>query len=359
MSNKNPKTLRIDKRLIGDGQSCYVIAEAGANFRISDNPEENLAHALRLIDLAAEAKADAVKFQLYREEKIYVKDAGYATYIGKKKSINEIIKEMELPFAWLPELKKHCDERGITFLCSPFDEGAVDALEKIRISAYKIASYTISHHSFLKYIARSGKPIILSTGAADLKDVEEAIQVIKSTGNEQIAVLQCTAKYPAPPSSLNLRTIPFMKAHLKVPIGLSDHSREPLLAPIMAVTLGACIIEKHFTTDNTLPGPDHGFAVLADELKDMVAYIRATEAALGTGMKTVLDEEGELHSFCRRAIFSIKVIRTGDILTRDNIACLRPGKKQRGIGAEEFESVLGKIAKRTIKENEAIKPNDF
>ena len=168
--------LKIGNKIIGEKHPVFIIAEAGANFRISDNPELNFKQAIKLIDVAVESKSDAVKFQLYRAEKLYVDDAGYADYIGKKKSINKIIQEMELPYEWLPKLKQYCDNKGILFLCTPFDETAVDELEKINICAYKIASYTINNIPLLKYIASKGKPIILTTGASDLDDIKKAIE---------------------------------------------------------------------------------------------------------------------------------------------------------------------------------------
>ncbi|MBW2993079.1 N-acetylneuraminate synthase family protein [Candidatus Woesearchaeota archaeon] len=341
------RLINIQGKRIGEKSPCFIIAEAGANFRISDNPDENFKQALRLIDIAVEAKADAVKFQLYRADKLYVKDAGFADYIGKKKSIYQIIEEMEIPYEWLPKLKQYCDDAGIIFLCSPFDEAAVDELEKINVPAYKIASYTISHIPLLKYIAQKGKPIIMSTGTSTIEDIERAIETIKKEGNDQIALMQCTAKYPAPLSTVNLKVILELINQFNIPVGLSDHSREPYIAPLGAVALGAKIIEKHFTTDNNLPGPDHGFAILDNELIELVKNIRMMENCLGTPEKKIQAEEQELYKFCRRGIYAVKDIAEGDILTKENIAVLRSGKKERGLEPDSFEKILGK---KTIKE---------
>lgn len=352
------KELRINKKVIGDNRPCFIIAEAGANFRVSDNPAINFKHALKLIDIAVDAKADAVKFQLYRAEKLYVENAGEADYIGNKRSIYQIIKEMELPYRWLPKLKDYCDKKGIIFLCSPFDEESVDQLERINILAYKVASYSINNIPLLKYIAKKGKPIILSTGASNLKDIEKAIKTINDEENKQIALMQCTAKYPAPLSTINLRTIPFLTKKFKLNIGLSDHSREPLIAPLGAVALGAKIIEKHFTTDNNLPGPDHNFAILPKELKCMVSSIKKIELAMGSLKKEIQNVEKDLYNFARGYIYTIKEIKKGDIISEENIAVLRSGKLKKGLDPEYFDRLIGKKSLHNLNKNYPIHQND-
>ncbi len=356
---KKVTELKIGNQRVGENHSCFIIAEAGANFRISDDPQINFQQALRLIDLAAEAKADAVKFQLYRDDKLYVRGAGHANYLGKSKSINQIIQEMELPYEWLPILKKRCDEKNIIFLCSPFDETAVEELEKIGIAAYKMASYSINNMPFLKYVASKRKPIILSTGAADEADIHKALVAIKSTGNEQIALLQCTAKYPAPLETINLQAISLLREKFGVIAGLSDHSREPSLAPLGAVALGAKIVEKHFTTDNSLPGPDHGFAILDTELMQLVKDIRNLEKCLGAKEKKVLNEEKELYEFARSRIHASQDIKSGEVFSRENIAILRSGIRERGLEPEYWEKVLGKVSHRDIPVGEPITMEDL
>jgi len=348
------KKIRIADRLIGYDEPSFIIAEAGANFRISEDAKKNFRHALKLIDAAVDAEADAVKFQLYRAEKLYVKKAGYADYIGQKKSIYEIIQDMEVPYDWIPKLKQYCDKKNIIFLCTPFDEESADELEKANIQAYKIASYSISHLPLIKHIAKKGKPIILSTGAASIKDIEKAVSTIKKTGNEKISLMQCTAKYPAPLNTINLKVIPNLIKKFDVPVGLSDHSREPTIAPMGAVALGAKILEKHFTTDNNLPGPDHRFAILPDELKLLVRNIRKLEEALGEESKFVQSEEKELFKFCRRKIYAIRGIEPGETLNRNNIAILRSGKQKKGFDPKYFENILGKKASKNIKKGEPI-----
>ena len=309
---------------------------------------------MKLIDIAVEAKADAVKFQLYRANKMYVENAGYADYLGQKKSIYDIIRELEVPYEWISKLKTYCDERNIIFLCTPFDEESVDELEKVDIQGYKIASYTITHLSLIEHIAKKGKAIILSTGASDIADIENAISAIRKTGNDKIILMQCTAKYPAPLKNINLRVIPKLIEKFDVPVGLSDHSREPSIAPMGAVALGANIIEKHFTTDNNLPGPDHKFAILPDELKALVDNIRKLEEALGKELKFIQEAEDELYKFARMSIYATVNIKLGEILTKNNIAVLRSGKQKKGFEPKYFNFLLGKKTSRMIKKGEPI-----
>jgi len=353
------KSIKIGNKEIGDGRPCFIIAEAGSNFRISENAEKNFQRALKLVDVAAEAGADAVKFQLYKAKNLYVDGAGKADYLRKEKEINEIIEEMELPVEWLPKLKKHCDEKGIMFLCTPFDEKAVDGLEKIGIEGYKIASYAISHIPLLEHVASKGKPVIFSLGASNHADIDAAVMALGKAGCKEMAMMQCTAKYPAPLASINLRTIPELKKKYGVPVGLSDHSKEHLVAPLGAVARGANIIEKHFTTGNDLPGPDHKFAVLPEELKEMIFAIRNLEKAMGSPHKEVLEEERELFDFCRRSIYTVKDIKEGGEFSAENVAVLRPGKKERGLEPKQLAEILGKKAKRSIKKGEPIRENDF
>lgn len=349
----------IGERKIGEGSPVFIIAEAGSNFRVSNDREKNFSQALRMIGAAAEAGADAVKFQLFSAEKLYVKEAGSADYVGDKKPINQIIEEMELPPEWIPKLKEECEKKGLVFLCTPFDEKAADLLEENEVAAFKIASYTITHIPLIRHIARKKKPVILSVGASGLEDVERAVDAIRGEGNNEIALLQCTAKYPAPLSAINLRAIPALEKRFDVVAGLSDHSREPLTAPLGSVALGAKVIEKHFTIDNSLPGPDQKFAVTPKELRAMVSGIRGLELALGRSRKEVLEEERELFDFCRRHVYASRDIQEGEILSAENLVALRPGKAKRGIGAERMEEFLGKKAKRGIRENEPLGEDDF
>lgn len=353
-------SFRIGNRGIGEGFPVFVMAEAGANWRISDSQATNKKQAFKLIDIAVAAKADAVKFQLYTAKKLYAKKAGAADYIGKRKSIYDIIKEMELPVEWLKELKTYCDKKGIIFLCTPFDEDSVDALEQVGMQAYKIASYSVSHIPLLQYIAKLKKPMIMSTGASDLLAVERAVEVLRSEGNHDLALMQCTAKYPAPLSALNLRVIPALMKKFDIPVGLSDHSREPYIGPVGAVALGAKLIEKHYTTDNALPGPDHDFAILDHELIELVKQVRMMEESLGKESKAVETFEKELYEFTRPGIFTSRALSAGEKISKDDLVVLREGKtfSHDIVTAEFMDTVIGKEALHAIAADTGITKKD-
>ncbi len=344
--------VRISDRTIGDGAPCFLIAEAGSNHNGLE-PQ-----AIRLIDVAAAAGVDAVKFQVFRAERLYPKHAGMSDYLKVGRSIYDIISEMEMPYAWVPALAARCHEHGMLFMASVFDEESADRLAPF-VDAFKIASYELTHVPLIRYLLRAGKPVIVSTGAATLEEVAETVDAVRSARHHGLILMQCTAAYPAPLESLNVRTIPAMKAAFEVPVGLSDHSREPLVGPLAAVAVGANLIEKHFTLSNELPGVDHRFAVEPAELRLMVQKIRETERALGDGRKVVHPVEEELRLFARRSIFAVREIARGDALTRDNIAVLRCGKLPAGLPPKQFDEILGRRARRDIPQERAITSDDY
>jgi N-acetylneuraminate synthase len=346
------KRIKIGKRWVGDGEACFIIAEAGSNHN------GNLEQAKKLIEIAAEAGADAVKFQTFRAPKLYPKNAGISNYLGVDRQIYDIIAEMEMPYDWIPELAEQCGRHGVEFISSPFDEESSDRLESF-LPAYKIASYEMTHLPLVRHIAGKGKPVIISTAAANLDEVAETVAAFGETGNEQLVLLQCTASYPAPLDSLNLRAIQTLRQEFNVPTGLSDHSRDPFLAPLVAVALGACAIEKHFTFSNSLPGPDHKFAVEPHELRELVRRIREVEKALGDGRKEFLAVEEELRVFARRSIFATRLITARTKLTKDDIAVLRCGQLGAGLPPKAFEGLLGRIAARDIEVGSLICLNDL
>ena len=341
----------IGGRPVGAGHPCFIVAEAGSNHNGS------LEQAKKLIDVAARAGADAVKFQLFRAEKLYPRQAGQSDYLRQQRSIYDIIADMEMPYEWLPVLSGHCKEQGVLFLASVFDEESVDRLDPY-ISAHKVASYEMTHLPLVRHIARKGKPVIVATGTATLEEVRETVRVFAETGNRQLLLMQCTASYPAPMEALNLRAIVTLREAFGVPVGLSDHSREPCTGPVAAVALGANLIEKHFTLSNLLPGPDHAFALEPEELARMVQSVRQTEKGLGTGLKVVQEPEKELRSFARRQIFAAKDIRTGELFTALNLAVLRRGKLPPGLEPRHWEEVLGRPARRAIPQGSAIQRED-
>lgn len=344
--------IRCGRRRIGAGEPCFVIAEAGSNHNGS------LEQALRLIDVAARAGADAVKFQVFRAARLYPKTAGLTDYLKLDKPIYDIIAEMEMPYEWLPVLAERTREQGLAFMASAFDEESVDRLDPF-VEIHKIASYEMTHHPLIEHVAMTGKPLILSTGTADLAEVAEAVAVYRAAGGEQLVLLQCTAAYPAPLDSLNIRALTSLSEEFGVPAGLSDHSRDPLIGPVAAVAAGGVVVEKHFTLGNDLPGPDHAFAVEPQELARMVAAIRATEQALGSAEKTMAPVEAELHDFARRFIFAVAPIAPGEELTARNAAVLRKGKNTRGLEAKHWNAVLGRRATRALSAGEPIAAADL
>ena len=352
MSRPEVATVRVGAREVGDGHPCFVIAEAGSNHNGS------LEQAKRLINIAASAGADAVKFQLFRAKRLYPKTAGFSDYLKMPKPIYDIIAEMEMPYEWLPELAAYCRGRAILFMASAFDEESTDILDP-HVEVFKIASYEMTHLPLLRHVAKKGKPVIVSTGTADAEEVAEAVEDFRGTGNGGLMLMQCTAAYPAPPESLNVRAVPTMKRMFGLPVGLSDHSRDPLVGPLTAVALGANLLEKHFTLSNDLPGPDHRFAVEPNQLHLMIEKVREAEAALGSGEKRMHPVEAELRGFARRSVFALRTIRAGEELTPDNIAVLRCGKLPAGLPPREHARVLGRRAARLIEAESAIHAEDL
>lgn len=339
----------------------FVIAEAGSNWR-AGNSQADMDQARRLIDTASAAGADAVKFQTYRAETVYVANAGESNYLaaaGIKKNIHEIFADLEMPYEMLPKLAEEARARGLQFMStgfSPTDFAAIDPL----VTVHKIASYEIGHLRLLDLAAKSGKPLLLSTGAADMEDVAWAVDRLRTNGGRNLCLMQCTAKYPAPFNALNLTAIETLRRRFGVAVGLSDHSRDPVTAPVAAVALGARAIEKHFTLDNDLPGPDHAFALEPDELKLMVTKIREAEAARGTGIKHVTEAERELAAFARRGVQATRAIHKGEQLREgENVDILRPGKQSLGVHPRYIEQIEGRTATRDIAVGQGLQLGDW
>ena len=349
MSGREPRATLLDR--MEAGGPCYVIAEAGSNHN------GDLELALELIGVAGRAGADAVKFQLFRAAKLYPRAAGSADYLHDDEDIYDLIERMELPLEWLPLLAGAAAEAGVDFIVSPFDEESADAVDP-HVPVFKLASYELTHHPLLRHIAAKGKPLVMSTGAADLGEVREAIAVARDAGNEQIVVLQCTAAYPAPIEALNVSAVATLRDELGLPVGLSDHSSDPVIAPVMAVALRAAVIEKHFSLDRDLPGPDHRFALEPGELARMVEAIREAEKALGTGRKEVLPAEQELREFARRAVFAVRDIPAGSELEAGDVAVLRAGKREHGADPADLGRLLGRRARRPIEADAPIRWED-
>lgn len=340
---------------LSNNKHIFVIAEAGSNWKCG-NYDEDLQQAKKLIRIASKCGADAVKFQTYRSETTYVPQAGQSSYLsqsGINENINKIFDDLAMPYEMIPELAKFANQQDLVFMSTPF---SIDDAKNIDpfVPIHKIASYEINHVRLLEFIAKTKKPIIISTGASTYEEIDFAVNLIKKF-HSNISLLQCTSKYPSPLQSLNLSVIPKMQTRYGLSVGLSDHSMDPIIGPLIAVGLGATIIEKHFTLDRKLPGPDHAFALIPDELELMINSIRKAELAIGTGNKIVLDEEQELRKFATRSIQAIKNISRGEILQEGkNFEILRPGNRLRGIEARFLNSVEGKRAKKDIALGDGI-----
>ena len=343
---------QIKDKLVGLDAPTFVIAEAGSNHN------RKLEWAHRLIEVAADAAADAIKFQTFRAERLYPKSAGRSDYLGVETPIYEIIEAMEMPYEWLPELRDHSHARGLAFLSTPFHEEAVELLDEY-VDAFKLASYELTHDPLLRDVARRGKPVLLSTGACDLDDIRHAVEVLQSGGCEDLVLLQCTAAYPAPPDTANVRALVTLRDELGLPTGLSDHTRDPTAAPMAATALGAVAIEKHFTLSNEHDGPDHAFAVEPDELGRLIQGVRRIEAVLGTGTKQVQAVEEELHAFARRSIFTTTDIAAGEEFSRDNVDVLRAGKLGAGLAPGELGRVLSSVAARDLPAEAPLQEGDL
>ncbi|MHB8669435.1 MAG: N-acetylneuraminate synthase family protein [Acidimicrobiales bacterium] len=341
-------TVSIGDRLVGNGCPCYVIAEAGSNHN------RDFDMALKLIDAAADAKADAIKFQTFSGSSLYSTKAPKFDYLASvsQKAPHELLEEISLPRDWQPLLAEHCRSRGVEFLSSPFDLEAVDQLVALGVPALKVASFEIVDLPFLREIGSRGRTVIVSTGMASLGEIEEAIESIREGGTADVCLLQCASVYPAPASVINLRTIATMKAAFGVPVGLSDHTRG-IHVGAAAVALGANLLEKHFTLSRDLPGPDHSFAIEPDELADLVDHVREVESALGDGRKTgPSDEEAlEMYSKARRSVVAAHDNAAGTKITRDMLTVKRPGY---GVKPNLIDALVGRVAAREIEADEVI-----
>lgn len=338
----------IDNKLIENYGRVFIIAEAGVNH----NGDIKLAK--KLIDAALESGVDAVKFQTFKSEKLVTKKAVMADYqktnIGKEESQYEMLKRLEVSFEDFKELKAYCHNKGIIFLSTPFDFKSADFLNEIGISAFKISSSDLTNLPLIERIAQFNKPIILSSGMATMGEIEEAVNAIKNIGNEEIAVLHCTSNYPASKEKANLKVISTLREAFGVIAGYSDHT-EGTLIPSAAAVLGSAIIEKHFTLDKNMDGPDHKASLEPDELKKMVNEIRVIEKALGNGIKTCIEEEINTKQVARKSIVAARRIAAGEIIAFEDLDFKRP---ENGMKPSEYKKIVGRKARVEIDEEEVI-----
>ncbi|MDK2821975.1 MAG: N,N-diacetyllegionaminate synthase [Clostridia bacterium] len=326
----------------------YIIAEAGVNH----NGDIELAK--KMVDEAKRAGADCIKFQTFIAEKIVSKNAVKAEYQCKKaaedESQLEMIKKLQLSFVEFKELYDYCQQKEIDFLSTPFDLESIDFLAGLGMDRWKIPSGEITNLPYLLRIARYKKPVILSTGMSTVEETRAAVEVLKKTGIEDITLLHCNTEYPTPYEDVNLKAIVSMRKLFKLPVGYSDHTLG-IEVPVAAVALGAPVIEKHFTLDKTLPGPDHKASLEPEELREMVQAIRNIEKAMGDGVKKPSPSEIKNMCVVRKSIVAKRSIKKGEVFTEENITVKRPGS---GISPMRWFEVLGKVAKKDFLEDEMI-----
>ena len=330
------------------GKRAYIIAEAGVNH----NGDVNLAY--KLIDIAKEAGADAVKFQTGKAELLVSKFAQKAEYqkttTDKNESQLDMIKKLFLNYSHFEELKKYCEKIGIDFISTPFDLDSIDFLDSIDVPIWKVPSGEITNLPYLIKIASTKKPIIMSTGMSETYEIREAISALREKGSGEIIILQCNTEYPTPYEDINLRVMKTLNEEFGLPVGLSDHSLG-IEVSLAAVALGAVIIEKHFTISRDMEGPDHKASLEPDELKQMVKSIRNVEMAMGISSKGCTNSERKNKYISRKSIVAKKDIKKGDILTEDNLTVKRPGN---GVSPMKWFEVLGNTATRDFQEDELI-----
>jgi pseudaminic acid synthase len=335
--------IQIGEKGIGACSPVYIIAELSANHN------QNFNEAVKLINTAKKAGADAIKLQTYTPDTLTINCDNKYFQIGKGtlwegKNLFSLYKEAYTPWEWQPKLKKIANDLGMDLFSTPFDFSSVDLLESMEVPAYKVASFEIVDIPLIQKIARTGKPIILSTGMASLAEIEEAVHAIRNEGNDQIALLKCTSAYPALPEEMNLRTIPHLSQMFDLPVGISDHTLG-ISVPVAAVALGACIVEKHFTLSRQIPGPDSTFSLEPQEFKTMVEAIRETEKALGRVCYEVSEHENASRVF-RRSLFVVKDVKKEELFTEENVRSIRPGY---GLAPKYLSEIIGKRARQDLK----------
>ena len=330
--------ITIGTQRIGAGYPVYIIAELSANHG------QNFDHAVRLIEAAKVAGANAIKLQTYTAETLTLncdrpefRVGGGTPWDGR--TLYDLYSEAYTPWDWHPQLKNMANRLGLDLFSSPFDPTAVDFLEHMGVPAYKVASFELVDIPLIEQIARTGKPLIMSTGMASLAEISDAVEAARQAGAHAIALLKCTSSYPAAPEEMNLRTIPHLAEAFQVPAGLSDHTRGVAI-PIAAVALGACIIEKHFTLSRSEPGPDSVFSLEPHEFKAMVDGVRMAEKALGQVHYGLSTQDRSSRVF-RRSLYITQDLKAGESLSEANIRSIRPGY---GLAPKYFKEILGRRA---------------
>jgi pseudaminic acid synthase len=353
-----PPYIEINGRRIGAGHPTYIVAEMSANHG------QRFQHAVELVKAAKACGADAIKLQTYRADTITIDcDNAYFQIHGtlwNGRTLYDLYNEATTPWDWHLGLKQIATELDLDFFSTPFDASAVDFLEGMQVPAHKVASFENCDGALLRKIAGTGKPVIASTGMTTLAEIEELVRTVREAGGKQLALLKCTSAYPAPPEEMNLKTIPHLAETFDVPVGLSDHTLGTVI-PIAAVTLGACIVEKHFTLSRSLGGADSAFSLEPSEFQAMVEGIRTAERALGTVQYGLNSAESKSRAF-RRSLFVVQDVKAGEVFHTGNVRSIRPGY---GLHPRHLEQVLGRVATRNIERGTPLQwdlvggPSDF
>jgi len=333
-------------------EQVFIIAELSANHG------QNIEVAIETVRAAKRAGADAIKLQTYTAETMtidcnnkYFKDVLNGS-IWEGRSLYDLYKEAYTPWEWHKELFRVAKEEGLLCFSTPFDNTAVDFLEQFNPPAYKIASFEIQDIPLIEYTASKGRPMIMSTGIAELEDIELAVQTCRDAGNNDITLLKCTSSYPAPIEEANLATIPDLKERFGVEVGLSDHTLG-IVAPVVAVTLGARVIEKHFILNKSIGGPDASFSLDEKEFTEMVAAVRQAEKAVGQVSYELTEKVKASRKFAR-SLFAVKDIKAGEIFTEKNVRSIRPGY---GLHPKYLKEILGKVAKEDLEKGTPLNSN--
>ncbi len=345
--------LSLAGRLVGPGEPPYVVAEIGANHN------GDMALCRQLIDAAQASGADAVKFQSWTKRSLisaaeYARNTKYAGERGAP-TLEEAVERYQLTPERHRDVVAYCRERGVVFLSSCFSHAEVDLLESFEVPAYKIASMDVNHLPLLEYVARTGKPVLLSTGMATLGEVERALGALQAHGSGPVALLHCVSIYPAPAEIVNLRTMLTWQQAFDLPVGYSDHTLGTAV-PLAAVALGACLVEKHFTIDRSLEGWDHAISADPTELRQLVTGSRAVFAALGSTARRVGAEEMEKRKTFRRRMVAVRAMRHGEQLTASDVEFKRPGT---GIQPDELPYVIGRRLTRDVSSDEELAWSDL
>jgi sialic acid synthase SpsE len=341
MKNTPTAHVKIGPREVGPGRPAYLIAEIGSNH------DGRLERAQEMIALCAKAGADAVKFQSFTADGLFVartREGG----AWKEHPVWRALKKFELPAAWLPRLAACAREHGVDFLSTPFEPAAVEALERVGCPAYKIASGDMTHAALLRMAARTGKPVLLSTGMGELADARRAVETLLAAGGRELALFHCVALYPPRYDEMNLHAVDTLAREFGCPVGLSDHTPGHDMV-LGAVALGATLIEKHVTTDRALPGPDHPYALLVEEFAALAAAVRRLESALGDGTKRPVARETAEKNGARRGLYAARPIPKGTVIDAAMVKAVRP---LLGLPAERIDELLGSVAEKDYEPDE-------